>query len=158
MGHGPAIRERSDYVPTRLARTRFAGRARNDSPAGLGCSVGPKYVRPPVQSPPAYKELPQAGANGSDAFRTAQPSDGTTRGKWWEVFNDPQLNELEEKASSSNQEIAAAADNFLAARALVREARSQYFPTVTANPSIINSRPNPGQFGGLQAGSSSGPE
>ena len=95
-------------------------------------------------------------ANGSDAFRTAQPKDGTTRGKWWEVFNDPQLNELEEKASSSNQEIAAAADNFLAARALVREARSQYFPTVSANPSIVNSRPIPGQFGGLQAGSSSG--
>src|ERR1035437_3578947 len=122
----------------------------------MGCSVGPKYVRPPVQSPPAYKELPQAGANGSDAFRTAQPGDGTTRGKWWEAFNDPQLNELEEKASSSNQEIAAAADNFLAARALVREARSHYFPTVSANPSIVNSRPNPGQYGGLQTGSSSG--
>ena len=122
----------------------------------MGCSVGPKYVRPPVQSPPAYKELPQAVANGSEAFRTAQPGDATTRGKWWEVFNDPQLNELEEKASSSNQEIAAAAANFLAARALVREARSQYFPTVSANPSIVNSRPSPGQFGGLRSGSSSG--
>jgi NodT family efflux transporter outer membrane factor (OMF) lipoprotein len=122
----------------------------------IGCSVGPKYVRPPVQSPPAYKELPQAGVNGSDAFRTAQPRDGTARGKWWEAFNDPQLNELEEKAGSSNQEIAAAAANFLAARALVREARSQYFPTVTANPSIVYSRPNPGQYGGLQTGGSSG--
>ena len=122
----------------------------------VGCSVGPKYVRPPVPSPPAYKELPQAGANGSDAFRTAQPGNGTTRGKWWEVFNDPQLNELEEKASSSNQEIAAAAAKFFAARAMVREARSHYFPTVSANPSIVNSRPNPGQYGGLQTGSSSG--
>ena len=122
----------------------------------MGCSVGPKYVRPPVQSPPAYKELPQAVASGSDAFRTAQPRDGTTRGKWWEIFNDPQLNELEEKASSSNQEIAAAAANFLAARAMVREARSQYFPTVSASPNIIHSRPNPGQYGGLQTGSSSG--
>jgi len=65
------------------------------------------------------------------------------------------LNELEEKATSSNQEIAAAAANFLAARALVREARSQYFPTVSANPSIVYSRPNPGQYGGLQSGSSS---
>lgn len=122
----------------------------------MGCAVGPKYVRPPVQSPPAYKELPQAGANGSDSFRTAQPGDGTTRGKWWEAFNDPQLNELEEKASSSNQEIAAAADKFLAARAMVREARSHYFPTVSVNPSIVNSRPSPGQFGGLRTGSSSG--
>jgi len=121
----------------------------------MGCSVGPKYVRPAVQSPPAYKELPQAVANGSDSWRTAQPKDGTTRGKWWEVFNDPQLNELEEKASSSNQEIAAAADSFLVARALVREARSQYFPTVTTNPSIVNERPSPAQFGGLQTGTSS---
>jgi NodT family efflux transporter outer membrane factor (OMF) lipoprotein len=121
-----------------------------------GCSVGPKYVRPSVQSPPAYKELAQGTANGSDTFRTAQPKDGTARGKWWEIFNDPQLNELEEKASSSNQEIAAALDNFIAARALVREARSQYFPTVIANPSIVNSRPNPGQYGGLQTGSASG--
>jgi len=122
----------------------------------MGCSVGPKYVRPPVQSPAAYKELPQAGPNGPDSWRTAQPRDGTTRGKWWEAFNDPQLNELEEKASSSNQEIAAAANSFLAARALVREARSQYFPTVTANPSIINSRPSQGQFGGVRTGGSSG--
>src|ERR1019366_6700139 len=55
----------------------------------IGCNVGPKYVRPSVQSAPAYKELPQADANGSDTFRTAQPRDGTTRGKWWEAFNDP---------------------------------------------------------------------
>jgi NodT family efflux transporter outer membrane factor (OMF) lipoprotein len=85
----------------------------------------------------------------------SQPKDGTNRGNWWKVFNDPKLNELEEKASTSSQEIAAAAESFLAARALVREARSQYFPTVTTNPSILNSRPSPGQFGGLQAGSSS---
>src|ERR1035437_2477984 len=57
----------------------------------MGCSVGPKYVRPPVQSPPAYKELPQAVASGSDSWRTAQPRDGTTRGKGGEAFNDPQL-------------------------------------------------------------------
>lgn len=120
-----------------------------------GCSVGPKYVRPSAQSPTGYKELPAAGANGSGSFREAQPKDGTIRGKWWEVFNDPQLNALEENASSSNQEIAAAAANFLAARSLVREARSQYFPTVTTNPSIVNSRPNPGQYGGLVSGSSS---
>jgi len=121
----------------------------------VGCTVGPKYVRPVVQSPPAYKELAKGAANGSDAFRTAQPKDGTSRGKWWEIFGDLQLNDLEEKANSSNQEIAAAVDNFLAARALVREARSQYFPTVIANPSIVNSHPNPGQYGGLVTGNSS---
>ena len=122
----------------------------------MGCTVGPKYVRPPVQTPPAYKEMPVAAAKESEPWRMSQPRDGTNRGKWWKVFNDPQLDELEEKASSSNQEIIAAADNFLAARALVREARSQYFPTVTTNPSILNSRPSLGQFGGLRAGSSMG--
>jgi NodT family efflux transporter outer membrane factor (OMF) lipoprotein len=121
-----------------------------------GCTVGPKYVRPQVPSPPAYKEAPPAAAKESEIWRATQPREGTNRGTWWKVFNDPQLNELEEKASSSSQEIAAAADNFLAARALVREARSQYFPTVTTSPSILNSRPSPGQFGGVQAGSTSG--
>jgi NodT family efflux transporter outer membrane factor (OMF) lipoprotein len=121
-----------------------------------GCVVGPKYVRPSVPSPPAYKESPPAAANGSEIWRATQPKDGTNRGNWWKAFNDPQLNELEEKAGSSSQEIAAAADNFLAARALVREARSQYFPTVTTNPSILNSRPSPAQFGGLQAGNALG--
>ena len=121
----------------------------------VGCSVGPKYMRPSVQSPSAYKELSPAIVVEPDAFRTAQPKDGIARGKWWEVFNDPQLNELEQKATSSNQEIAAAAANFLAARAMVREARSQYFPTATANPSIVYSRSNPGQYGGLMSGSSS---
>jgi NodT family efflux transporter outer membrane factor (OMF) lipoprotein len=121
-----------------------------------GCVLGPKYVRPPVQTPPAYKEVPQATAATPESWRTSQPKDGTDRGKWWKVFNDPQLDELEEKASSSNQEIVAAANNFLAARALVREARAQYFPSVSTNPSILNSRPSPGQFGGLRAGSSMG--
>jgi len=122
----------------------------------MACAVGPKYVRPPVETPAAYKEIPQAAAKESESWRTSQPRDGTKRGEWWKAFNAPQLNELEEKASSSNQEIVAAADNFLAARALVREARAQYFPTVTTNPSILNSRPSPGQFGGLRAGSSMG--
>jgi NodT family efflux transporter outer membrane factor (OMF) lipoprotein len=121
-----------------------------------GCSVGPKYVRPATQSPSAYKELPQAAANASNSWQQAEPKDAANRGSWWEIFSDPQLNELEEKAGSSNREIAAAADNFLAARALVREARSQYFPTLATNPSITNSRPSPGQFGGLQTGSPSG--
>lgn len=122
----------------------------------MDCSVGPKYVRPQVQSPPAYKEIPPSAAQGPEIWRPTRPGDGTRRGAWWQLYNDPQLDELEMKASSSSQEIAAAADSFLTARALVHEARSQYFPTVTANPSILTSRPSPGQFGGLRAGSSSG--
>ena len=48
----------------------------------------------------------------------------------------PQLNALEEQVNISNQNVAAAFANFMAARALVREARAQYFPTVTVGPSI----------------------
>jgi len=119
------------------------------------CVVGPKYDRPTVQTPPAYKELqPETAASGTQ-WSIAQPNDAAIRGNWWAVFNDSQLNELEEKASTANQNIAAAAANFLAARSLVRQARSQYFPVVGANPTIMNSRPSSGQFGGLQTGSSS---
>ena len=71
------------------------------------------------------------------------------------VFHDSQLNALEEKADTSNQNIAAAVANFFAARTVIREARSQYFPTLATNPSIMNARPSAGQFGGLRSGSSS---
>jgi len=120
-----------------------------------GCNVGPKYARPAVPTPPAYKELTAGGPEQSNYWKTAQPNDGTIRGKWWEIFNDPEVNALEEKADASNQNIAAAAANFLAARAVIREARSQYFPTVATSPSIVNSRPSPAQFGGIRSGSSS---
>jgi NodT family efflux transporter outer membrane factor (OMF) lipoprotein len=121
-----------------------------------GCTVGPKYARPSVDTPAAYKETPPTTVIPAETWKPAQPNDAANRGKWWEKYNDAELNALEEKASTSNLDIVAAAANFVAARALVRQARSQYFPTVTTNPSIMNTRPSPGQFGGLQAGSSSG--
>ena len=70
----------------------------------------------------------------------AQPSDNVLHGKWWEMFNDPELNALEEKVNISNQNIASAMASYLAARALVKEARSQYFPTVGVDPAITESR------------------
>jgi NodT family efflux transporter outer membrane factor (OMF) lipoprotein len=105
---------------------------------------------------PAFKEIGPADQNATPGWKTAEPQDDAIRGTWWEAYGDPRLNELEESLNTSNQTIAAAAANFLAARALVREARSQYLPSVSTNPSIVNSRPSPAQFGGLQAGSSSG--
>jgi NodT family efflux transporter outer membrane factor (OMF) lipoprotein len=95
--------------------------------------------------PSAYKELPQKEAQTQTEWKTAQPNDAAIRGKWWEIFGDPTLNELQEKAISSNQNIAAATANFLAARALVRQARSQYFPTVSTNPNLTYARPSLGQ-------------
>jgi NodT family efflux transporter outer membrane factor (OMF) lipoprotein len=98
------------------------------------CAVGPKYTKPIAPTPPAYKET------GEGPWKTAQPSDDLARGKWWERFDDPQLNALEEKVSISNQNVAAAIANLQAARAMIREARAQYVPTLTANPAITNSR------------------
>lgn len=99
------------------------------------CNVGPAYKRPAVQVPATYKEAaPQAG------WKKAEPNDDALRGKWWQVFSDPELNRLEEKLNISNQNIAAAASAFAAARAIVGEARSHYFPNVAANPSITKQR------------------
>jgi len=116
--------------------TRFALAA-----AGVmlaGCRVGPKYTKPSALVPPAYKEL--GAPNVESDWKAAQPGDEVARGKWWESFKDPQLNQLEEKLNVSNQNIVAAAANVQAARAMIREARAQYFPTLTANPGITNTR------------------
>lgn len=105
-----------------------------------GCVVGPKYHPPAPQAPAAvYKESPTQFP-GSEGWTVAQPSDAKLRGKWWEIFNDSELNALEEQLNINNQNIKQFFENFMAARAVVREARSQFFPTLSAAPSISHSR------------------
>jgi outer membrane protein TolC len=58
--------------------------------------VGPKYHRPAAETPAAYKELTPADSRNTEGWKVAQPKDDAFRGKWWEIFNDPQLNALEE--------------------------------------------------------------
>jgi NodT family efflux transporter outer membrane factor (OMF) lipoprotein len=101
------------------------------------CNVGPRYHRPAAPTPKDYKELTTTG--DTDGWKVAQPEDGVLHGKWWELFNDPELNALEQQVSVSNQNIAAAFASFLQARALVKEARSQYYPTLTTSPSVTRS-------------------
>jgi NodT family efflux transporter outer membrane factor (OMF) lipoprotein len=104
----------------------------------LGGCVGPTYVRPTVSTPSAYQELPAASAPGtsSGTWQPAQPGDAQLKGKWWELFNEPELNALEEQLNINNQTIAQYFQNFMAARAQVAEARASYFPTVSASPSV----------------------
>ena len=102
-----------------------------------GCVVGPKYVRPDVPAPPAFKELPPPTDAGGATWKVAEPSDEAVRGQWWEMFGDPQLNSLEQQVDTSNQNVAAAMAGFLSARALARQARSHLFPTVSTNPTIL---------------------
>jgi NodT family efflux transporter outer membrane factor (OMF) lipoprotein len=120
-----------------------------------GCTVGPKYHTPTAETPAAYKELTPADYKNTEGWKVAQPKDDALRGKWWEIFNDPQLNALEEKVNVSNQNIAAAAASFFAARALVKEARSQLFPRVTTNPAITVQRPSAKLSSGKAGGSTS---
>jgi NodT family efflux transporter outer membrane factor (OMF) lipoprotein len=89
-----------------------------------GCAVGPDYVRPAAETPAAYKE--NAG------WKVAEPRDNAVKGKWWEIYNDPQLNALEAQVNVSNQNIAAAEAQFRQATALVQASRAGLFPVVGA--------------------------
>ena len=100
-----------------------------------GCTVGPKYVRPPVATTPAYKEEPPESFKEAGVWKPAQPDDQQLRGKWWEVFGDPELNRLEEQVTVSNQDLKAAEARFRQARALVRFNRAAEFPTISVAPS-----------------------
>lgn len=93
-----------------------------------GCTVGPKYVQPTVPPPPiAFKELPPN-------WTQATPQDQIPKGKWWELYQDQQLNALEEKIAVSNQNLKVAYQQYMSARDVVRQARSQLFPTVGVQP------------------------
>jgi NodT family efflux transporter outer membrane factor (OMF) lipoprotein len=106
-----------------------------------GCVVGPKYHQPPPAQPPAavYKESPTQ-FQGNEGWTVAQPADAKLRGKWWEIFNDSELNALEEQLDINNQNIKQFFENFMEARAIVREAHAQYFPTLGVAPSFNRSR------------------
>jgi NodT family efflux transporter outer membrane factor (OMF) lipoprotein len=97
-----------------------------------GCTVGPNYHRPAVETPPAYKE--------SANWKTAQPADQKLPGNWWEIFQDPQLNDLEEQIAVYNQNLKAAFAQYQGARAVLRYYRADYYPTVDVAPSAGRTR------------------
>ncbi|HEX4783549.1 MAG TPA: efflux transporter outer membrane subunit [Candidatus Sulfotelmatobacter sp.] len=97
-----------------------------------GCVVGPKYHAPVVQAPPAYKE--------AGDWKPAQPNDQNLGGSWWTMFQDPQLNVLEDEVNVSNQNLKAAEAQFRQARATLRYYRADYYPTVTYGPSATRER------------------
>jgi len=105
-----------------------------------GCSFAPHYAKPSIQTPGAFKELTPAQAKATDGWKTAEPKDDAIRGKWWEMFGDTNLNALEDQVDISNQTVAVALENFLSARAVVKQTRSEFFPTVSADPSVTRSR------------------
>ncbi len=106
-----------------------------------GCTVGPNYHRPTAADAPAWKENslpPPNPPNGT--WKQAEPSDGTLRGQWWDLYGDPQLSALEAKVAVSNQTLRVAMEQYFSAREQVRVARSQYYPTLAAGPSVGRTR------------------
>jgi NodT family efflux transporter outer membrane factor (OMF) lipoprotein len=111
------------------------------------CMVGPNYKRPTAPAPPAFKEQPPPDFKEAGGWKPAQPGDDLLKGKWWEIYNDPALNALEEQVSLSNQNLAQAEAVYREARASVLVIRAALSPTVSSLPSVSESR----------AGGSSGP-
>ena len=111
-----------------------------------GCTVGPNYKRPSAPVPPAYKENGGATAtvpppNPPDGtWKPAQPADQLLRGKWWQVYGDPQLDSLEDKIAISNQTLKAATEQYFQAREQIRVARTNYYPTVSFGPAAARDR------------------
>src|SRR5580704_10108292 len=97
-----------------------------------GCSVGPKYQRPTVPTPPAWKtEAP---------WREAAPKDAIPKGAWWQVFHDDELNAYEQQLLAANQSLIAARDRLAQARSLARVASAGLFPTATVDPNAARNR------------------
>lgn len=95
-----------------------------------GCSVGPNYRRPDLAIPLQYKEQP-----ATTGWKNAMPSDAMDRGQWWQIFQDPLLNELEEQVLINNQNLASYAAAYQQALAVTAEARSQELPTLSVQAS-----------------------
>jgi NodT family efflux transporter outer membrane factor (OMF) lipoprotein len=127
-----------------------------------GCAVGPNYKRPSAVTPPAFKEQPPVNFKEAEAagWKQSQPGDAYSKGRWWELYNDPALNALEEQVSVSNQNVLQAEAQYQQAKAAVSVARAALFPTVTTAPAITAARSGAGAATttatGATAGNSSG--
>jgi multidrug efflux system outer membrane protein len=97
-----------------------------------GCTVGPKYQRASVPTPPAYKS--------EGPWRVAAPKDAIPKGAWWEIFHDDQLNGYEHQLFTANQSLIAARDRLDQARSLARVASAGLFPVGTVDPGASRTR------------------
>jgi NodT family efflux transporter outer membrane factor (OMF) lipoprotein len=97
-----------------------------------GCAVGPRYQRPLVEVPVAYKE--------AGNWKAAQPNEQALGGHWWEIFQDPQLNALEDQVAISNQNLKAVEARYRQARAVLRYYRADFLPTLGTAPSVVRGR------------------
>ena len=132
-------------------------RSNNRHPLSVACSlallflaackpVGPNYSRPTYSAPDVYKEAgastvqvpltPPPNPDGGGSWHPATPSDAMLKGKWWEIYQDPQLNSLEERIATYNQAVHQALETYLAAQDQEKAAHSALYPTLSAGPSV----------------------
>jgi multidrug efflux pump len=104
-----------------------------------GCNFAPKYTKPTVETAPQFKEFTPDQTNRLSTWKPAQPSETAPRGKWWELFGDEQLNQLESQIDATNQTIAAAVARVEAARAIAQQTRAGLFPLVALDPAVSRS-------------------
>ena len=107
-----------------------------------GCTVGPDYQRPSAlgtNSLPASFSSPTNQASAAD-WKPAEPAAHWTRGSWWTIFADSELDRLEVLATLDNQQIAIAAARFEQARASFDVSRADLFPHLSADPSSSRQR------------------
>ena len=100
-----------------------------------GCSVGPNYHRPGVQPPTAYRDLSE---NPQVQAQAASYADLP----WWQVFQDPQLQELIRTALKQNYDLQLATERINGARAQVAITRSNLFPQVQGNGNFTGGKDN----------------
>ncbi len=106
---------------------RLAARVACVAAAGAlaaSCAVGPDYHRPAFDTAPDYKE--------TGDWKPSEPNDVLSRGPWWKIFKDDELDQLEAQIDISNENVKAAAAAFDQARALVAQARAGFWPTIAA--------------------------
>lgn len=112
------------------------------------CMVGPNYKAPKVFIPPKFKEMkgqkqakqvPAPEPERKD-WKPIQPQNYCKRSKWWEIFNDPVLNDLEEQLNRYNQNIVNAQANYKQALAIVEEARAGLFPTIAGSFQVFRQK------------------
>ncbi|MEG4317280.1 efflux transporter outer membrane subunit [Pseudomonas sp. FIP_A4] len=100
------------------------------------CTLGPDYQRPPLPVTHAFKQ--------AEGWKSAAPADALQRGDWWKLYGDAELDALVSRLNVSNQNLAVAEAQYRQARALVRSARSQLFPTLSGNAGVTRSRQTTG--------------
>ena len=127
---------RAHFDKRHLAAVLVAGTAL------CACTVGPDYVKPKIDTPQTFKESAQADG----VWKIAAPGDRQSRGSWWTIFNDPILNDLEEQAARSNQNLVIAEAQFRQARAAAQFANAGYVPTATVGVSATRFRRSVNQY------------